>query len=47
MILENTLVGYDGDSTLVAEVPKLGNRVPAVSTLNHDLARIGDRCKEW
>ena len=47
MILEYTLVSYADDKTLLAEVRKPSNRVSAVSSLNCDLARIGDRCKRW
>ena len=34
-------------STLLDEVPKPFNRVPAVLSHNRDLARIGDWCKLW
>ena len=44
IILENTLVGYADDSTLLAGVPKPNNRVQAVLSLNIDFARIGDWC---
>ena len=41
-ILENALVGYSDEFSLLSEISKPGNRVPAQSSLNHDLARIGD-----
>ena len=47
IILENTHVGYADDSTLLAEVPVLGSRVPAILSLIRDLGRIGDWCKRW
>ena len=40
--LKNTLVYYADDSTLLAEVPKPGNCVSAVLSLNRDLDRFGD-----
>ena len=46
MILESTLVGYADNSTLIAEVPKPGNRV-STSSINRDLGRIGDWRKCW
>ena len=45
--LENTLVGYVDDSTLLAGVPEPGCRVQAVLSLNRHLNRIGDYCKRW
>ena len=45
--LENMLVGYADDSTLLAEVPEPGSRVQTALSLNRDLARIGDWCKRW
>ena len=47
MTFENTLVGNANDSVLFSEVPNPSNRVPTVSSLNRDLARIGDWCKRW
>ena len=48
IILENTLVGYAEDSTLLAEVPNPGSPGQVVLSLNHDdLARAGDWCKRW
>ena len=45
--LENTLLGYADDSTLLAETPEYGSRVQTVLSLNRDLDRIGDWCKRW
>ena len=42
VILENALVGYADDCTLLAEVPEPGTLVQAVLSLNRDLVRIGD-----
>ena len=42
MILENALVGYADDSTLLAEVSQQNDRVSAVLSPNQDLVRIGD-----
>ena len=47
IILENTLVGYANDSTLLAEVTESDCRVQAVLSLNCDLAPLGDWCKRW
>ena len=47
IILKNTLVGYADDSTLLAEEPKSGRRLPAVLSLKRDLDRIGDFNKRW
>ena len=40
-------MGYADDSSLLAEAPKPGSKVPALSYLNRDLARIGNWCKRW
>ena len=42
IFLENTLVGFANDSTLLAEVSEPRSRLKTVLTLNHDLTRIGD-----
>ena len=42
MIRDNTLVDIAVDSTFLAGVPKPGYIVPAVSSLNRDLDRIGE-----
>ena len=40
-------MGYADDSTLLAEVLKPSDRVTAVSSSKHDLARIGECCHRW
>ena len=47
MILRNALMGFANNSTLLPEVPKVGNRVSPSSSLNRDLARTGGWCKRW
>ena len=42
-ILENKLLGYADDSTLMAVVPSLGVRVTAAESLIPDLGRVSDR----
>ena len=42
IILENTLVGFADDSTLLAEVPRPIAECYRVLSLNRDLAHIGD-----
>ena len=39
-ILENKLIGYADDSTLMAVVPSPGDRVTVAKSLNRDLARV-------
>ena len=39
-ILENKLVGYADDSTLMAVVPSSGARVMVAESLNRDLGRV-------
>ena len=39
-ILENKLIGYADDSTLMAVVPSPGVRVTAAESLNRDLVRV-------
>ena len=41
-ILENKLIGYADDSTLMAVVPSPGARVTVVESLNRDLVRVND-----
>ena len=47
IILENTLVRCADESTMLAEVPEPGKRVPAVLSLYRDLIRVGDWRKRW
>ena len=46
-ILENTLVTYAGDSTLLATVPSPAERVNIGESLNRDLTRISEWCMRW
>ena len=46
-ILENKLMGYADDSTLVAVVPSLGVRVAATESLSRDLVRVSEWCDLW
>ena len=43
-ILENELVGYADDSTLVAVVPSPDVRVAVSESLNRDLSRVSEWC---
>ena len=46
-ILENTLVTYANDSTLLATVPSPAERVNIGESLNRDLTRISEWCMWW
>ena len=39
-ILENEVIGYDNDSTLMAIVPFPGIRVAVAESLNRDLGKV-------
>ena len=41
-ILENKLIGYADDSTLIAVVPSPGVRATVAESLNRDLVRVRD-----
>ena len=41
-ILENKLIGYADDSTLIAFVPSPGARVTVAESLNRDLVRVNE-----
>ena len=43
-ILENKLIGYVDDSTLMAVVPSPGARVTVAESLNRDLVRVNAWC---
>ena len=43
-ILENKLIGYADDSTLIAVVPSTGVRVTVAESLNRYLGRVSDWC---
>ena len=46
-ILENKLIGYADDSTLMGVMPFPGVRVPVAESLIHDLGRIHEWCDVW
>ena len=46
-ILENKLIGYADDSTLIAVVPAPGARVTVAESLNRDLVRVNAWCDLW
>ena len=46
-ILENKLIGYADDSTLMDVVPSPGARVTVAESLNRDLVRVNAWCDLW
>ena len=46
-IVENKLIGYAHDSTLMAVVPSPGTRVTVAESLNHDLIRVHAWADLW
>ena len=46
-ILENKLISYADDSTLMAVVPSLGVRVAVADSLICDLGRVSEWCDLW
>ena len=46
-ILENKLIGYADDSTLIAVVPSPGVRVTVAESLICDLGRVGEWFDLW
>ena len=46
-ILENKLIGYADDSTLMAVLPSPGARVTVAEFLNRDLVRVNAWCDLW
>ena len=46
-ILENKLIGYADDSTVMAVVPSPGARVTVAESLNRDLVRVNAWCDLW
>ena len=46
-ILENKLIGYADDSTLMAVVPSPGVRVAVAESLIRDLVRVSEWCDLW
>ena len=43
-ILENKLIGYDDDSTLIAVVTSPGVIVAVAESLSHDLMNVSELC---
>ena len=46
-ILENNLIGYADDSTLMAVVPSAGIRVAVAESLIRDLGKVSKWCDLW
>ena len=46
-ILENKLIGYADDSTLIAVVPSPGVRVKVAESLSRDLVKVSEWCDLW
>ena len=46
-ILENKLIGYADDSTLMAVMPSQGVRVTVAGSLIRDLSRVSQWCDLW
>ena len=46
-ILDNKLIGYADDSTLIAVVPSPGVRVTVAKSLSHDLVKVSEWCDLW
>ena len=45
--LENKLIGYDEDSTLMPVVPSLGVRVTIAESLIRNIGRVSESCNLW
>ena len=46
-ILENKLIGYTDDSTLIGVVPSPGIRVTVAESLIRELTRVSEWCDLW
>ena len=46
-LLQNELVGYADDSTLICRIPHPRDRSSVAASLNDDLAVISDWCSRW
>ena len=46
-VLENKLIGYADDSTLIAVVPSPGLRVAVAESLSRDLVQVSEWCDLW
>ena len=45
--MDNKLIGYADDSTLIAVVTYPGLRVAVAETLSGDLEKVGEWCDRW
>ena len=45
--MENKLIGYADDYTLIAAVPSPGLRVAVAETLSRDLVKVNEWCDLW
>ena len=45
--MENKLIGYADDSTLIAVVPSPGHRVAVAESLSRDLVKVSEWCDLW
>ena len=45
--MENKLIGYADDSTLIADVPSAGLRVGVAESLSRELVKVSERCDLW
>ena len=46
-VLENKLIGYADDSTLIAVAPSPGLRVAVAESLSRDLVKVSEWCDLW
>ena len=46
-ILENKLIGYTNDSTLIAIVPSTGLIVTVAESLSSDIVKVSEWCDLW
>ena len=46
-LLENTMIGYADDSTLISPVPQPGDRLTVATSLGRDLEKIKEWCATW
>ena len=46
-IMENKLIGYADDSTLIPVVPSSGVRVTIAESLSRDLVKVSEWCNLW
>ena len=46
-ILENKLICYADDSTLIAVVPSPGVRVTVAESLSRDIVKVSEWCDLW